>query len=460
MGSVDSKLTPFGHPMLKHFLLDPKYKNMNHGSYGIYPRVVRDERRKFQDEVEARPDPFIRYYDAEYLDVSRTAIAKMLNVPVEEIVFTPNATTGVNTVIRNLAYAQGDVAIYFATTYGACEKMLIYATETTPLQTRRVEYSFPISHEEIVKRFLETVKQAKSEGLNVRFALFDTIVSNPGVRFPFERLLEECVIEGVLSLVDGAHGIGQIPLDLSELKPDFFVSNCHKWLYLPRGCAVFHVPRRNQHLIRTTIPTSHGFRPLNADVPIPIPMADTKSNFELQFEFVATTDSSQYLCVPAALKFREEVCGGEEKIRSYCIQLAHEGGNAAAEILGTDVMCEPGVDPKVAGASKIRDCVFANVRIPLAVDDGSGRHTEKESPYPIIKKKNVSQVCQWMQKQLMFKQNTAIPSFPHGGWIWARLSAQTYLEVEDFKWAGGVLKELAARVGKGEAYKELGITDV
>lgn len=36
-----------------------------------------------------------------------------------------------------------------------------------------------------------------------------------------------------------------------------------------------------------------------------------KSAFESLFEFVATSDDTPYLCIPAALHFRAEVCGGE-----------------------------------------------------------------------------------------------------------------------------------------------------
>lgn len=172
----------------------------------------------------------MRYQYAEHLLASRTTVANLLNVPVDTCVFVQNATLGINTVLRNLVYDPGDVIVYFDSIYGACEKTIVSIVETTPHVTPRkvVGYEFPCEHEEIVKRFLKVVKALPEEGLKAKVAVFDTICSLPGVRFPFERLTEECRRLGILSCVDGAHGIGHIPLDLGKLDPDFFVSNCHK----------------------------------------------------------------------------------------------------------------------------------------------------------------------------------------------------------------------------------------
>jgi selenocysteine lyase/cysteine desulfurase len=139
-----------------------------------------------------------------------------------------NATTGMGTVLHNLVFSPGDVLIYFDTVYGAVENAITYRTQTTPLRAFKVKYKFPISHAEIVRQFRGAVMAARGQGLNVKVAVFDTIVSQPGVRFPFESLIELCRAEEILSVVDGAHAVGQIPLDLGQLQPDFLVSNCHK----------------------------------------------------------------------------------------------------------------------------------------------------------------------------------------------------------------------------------------
>ncbi|KAE8393667.1 pyridoxal phosphate-dependent transferase [Aspergillus alliaceus] len=444
--------TPFGAPMRAHFLFDPNFKNLNHGSYGTYPRTVQSTLHSLQNAAEARPDAFIRITRGKGIDESRLAVSKLLNVPVNECVLVKNATTGVSTVLRNLIFQPNDALIYFDTTYGAVEHGLVSLTESTPLQTRKVEYQLPISHDELVTRFRDVVTKTRNEGLTVRVAVFDTIVSMPGVRFPFETLTEVCRGEGILSLIDGAHGIGHIPLDLGALRPDFFTSNLHKWLFVPRGCAVLYVPLRNQHLIRTTLPTSWGFIPRSAETsPAPAKNDGSKSAFEYLFEYTPTTDDTPFLCVRSALKFRAEVCGGEDRIHTYLEKLARSAADIVARALGTEVMQEPGL--KEGEASQLRRCGLATVRLPIAVtsDSESGHaittvRDEKGGTYLSVKPAVVPAVSLWFRDTLIEEYGTFVPVFQYGGWLWTRLSAQVYLEESDFEWLAGVLKECLARV--------------
>lgn len=68
----------------------------------------------------------------------------------------------------------------------------------------------------------------------------------PGVRMPFERLTATCKELGVLSCIDGAHGVGHVELDLGKLDPDFFVSNCHKYVSLVPNVLIL-IPPRSLH---------------------------------------------------------------------------------------------------------------------------------------------------------------------------------------------------------------------
>lgn len=165
-------------------------------------------------------------------------MAKFLKVDVETITFVPNATTGINTVMRNLVFQPKDKIVHFSTIYGACGKTVSYVTETTPAEAVRIEYSYPVSDEWLVGEFKRVVKGEQEAGNNVKVAIFDTVVSMPGVRVPFERLTAACKELGVLSCVDGAHSVRHVELDLGKLDCDFLVSNYHKLVFLPYSLRV------------------------------------------------------------------------------------------------------------------------------------------------------------------------------------------------------------------------------
>lgn len=228
---------PFGHSMRNKYFscFDKAYIPLNHGSFGAFPTIVRDRQRELQDQIEARADHFLRYAFPRLLDQARVAVAPLLGVATDEVVLLPNVTTGINTVLRSLVFAKGDVILHFSTDYDANYKTIDYVCESTSAEQVLVEIQYPIEDDEIVKRFRDMVRivndrdESSSQKKRVKIALFDTVVAFPGVRMPWEALIKACRELGVLSLIDGAHGIGHIDLtSLGEVGPDFFTSNCYK----------------------------------------------------------------------------------------------------------------------------------------------------------------------------------------------------------------------------------------
>ena len=212
-------------------------------------------------------------------------------------------------------------------------------------------------------------------------------------------------------------------------------------------------------MIRSCVPTSWGFQSL----PSPgkptraSPFPDRKGNyFTNLFQFVATVDSTPYLVVPEAVQFRQEICGGEEKIQEYCMRIVQEGASRMAEILGTEVL-----DNKSKTLTK---CCFANVRLPLTFTSSSSTSNDPRAETAVergtadlqvngeakINAADAPKIVLWLMSAATREFDTLIPTVYHAGAVWARSSGQIYNEIRDFEWGANVLQQLCERIRKGE----------
>lgn len=304
---------------------------------------------------------------------------------------------------------------------GSCEKIVQFVCDTVPgLKAMKVDLEYPISNDEI----LALTQSALEKDLSVKVVLMDAISSVPGVRFPWERVCGLCRQNGIYSLVDGAHAITQIPVDITESQPDFFVSNLHKWSYVPRGCAVLYVRTSLQPLIHS-MPIGHGYvSPTQPFIPSPH-TPSTEGQWVTAHEWVGTADWSGYLSVVAAFEFIER-CGGAQKIRDYCHGLAVEGGNRAAEILGTEVLRDDGGE---------HTANMVNVRLPLDIPDKTSTTFVEQ-----LNAQRDSLVDRLFEKDC-FVYPFLMRQKGKQGW-WCRISAQIYLDLDDFERGALILKKI------------------
>ncbi|KAL1875720.1 hypothetical protein VTK73DRAFT_9909 [Phialemonium thermophilum] len=449
MGSSRSNRGESRNALLSHFSFDPLYHNLNHASYGATPKPVQLRLRSLQDEVESCPDRFIRKSYPRLLNANRAAVADLLRVPLDTIVFVPNATTALNVILTNLEWHDDgkDEILFFSTIYGACGKTVDYVVDSRRgfVSSRSIPLVYPVEDADIVARFETAVHASRDEGRRPRLCVFDVVSSLPGVKFPFEAMTHKCKDLGVMSVIDGAQAIGMVDSKLDMIDPDFWFSNCHKWLYVPRACAVLYCPERNQHLLSATVPVSHGY--VKKWLPTP------RNHFVSNFQYTGTLDFSPYLCVIEALAWRREVVGGEERVQERCVALAKKGGQRVAEMLGTEVL-----DNKTG---TMTNCAMTNVRLPIRVVATTNQRKEEScisgdasqagrGEIPVIQGDKVDSVAQWMMDVLLEQYRTFIVVYGHGNHVYVRLSAQVYLDLGDFEWAGRTLGELCRRVAERE----------
>lgn len=207
--------------------------------------------------IEGNVDRLIKLHLPEYLTPARHRMAKFVGAGPDEAVFVPNASHGLNTVLRNLVWNKEDIIVTgrwrpppFAntqlplltwpaatTTYNAIERTARYISDLPPHPSVSVfELNFPTTRASILQAFrvrldelnakLQTAQRRIGGGTKLKIvAIIDSIASNPGVYLPWKEMVALCRERGILTVVDAAHSVGQEPnINLSEAGPDFWVA--------------------------------------------------------------------------------------------------------------------------------------------------------------------------------------------------------------------------------------------
>ncbi|HEY3243486.1 MAG TPA: aminotransferase class V-fold PLP-dependent enzyme, partial [Phycisphaerae bacterium] len=304
--------------------LDPAVTFLNHGSFGACPLAVLEAQRRFRDQMERQPLRFFVRELEPLLDAARTELAGFIGAQPQDVAFVPNATAGVNAVLRSLAFAPGDELLTTDHEYNACRNVLNFVAERCSAEVIVAAVPFPLdSPEQTVAAIMQHVSP------RTRLALLDHVTSQTGLVLPIAELVGRLAERGVDTLVDGAHAPGMVPLDVKEIGAAYYTGNCHKWLCVPKGAGFLHVRREKQGMIRP-VSISHGANSPRTD----------RSRFLLEFDWTGTDDPSPYLCIPEALHFMGGLLpGGWPALMAHNRRLALAARHTLCDALGVPPPC-------------------------------------------------------------------------------------------------------------------------
>ncbi|GFR99628.1 cysteine desulfurase [Elysia marginata] len=380
----------------KEFLLDPSVAFFNHGSYGTVPRRVLRLQQEYNEEREVHPDFWTRLNAKRYYDQARSALAKFVGARVENLQLAVNATQAINCVVRSFPFNSGDGLLNCSYTYGAitnlCED---FTSRIRPdVENIVVQLAFPPTSEDSV---VEKYEDILNKHPNIKMAIIDHITSPSSVVMPLKKLVDLCHSRGVKVVVDGAHCLGQMSLNLEEHGAEAYVANAHKWLYTPRGCAILYLSQDSHTWARPPATSWHFTGPL-----------------DMQFFDQGTQDHVPFICARHGLEFYEAL-GGMDRIVGYTRAVAEE----AVQLIEREVGLKPAKIPKSMEAPNLRMLEFP----PL-----------KAFPYSV---ENL-----WKLHRALFGDMSVFGLVvPVDGKFYLRISVQVYTSKEDIAALVQVLKK-------------------
>lgn len=362
------------------FLLDPDTVFLNHGSFGACPREVFEHYQRWQLEMERNPVEFLGRRSGALLAAARQRLGAWLGVSGADLVFIPNATTGVNIVARSLQLHAGDEVLTTDHEYGACDAAWRIVCERAGAQLRRVTVALPFEPERWVAGLMAQVTP------RTRIIFASHITSTTALIFPVAELCARARAAGIPTLIDGAHAPGQVALDLQDVGADYYTGNCHKWLCAPKGSAFLHARAQGQAALDATV-VSWGYV-AGEGGHSGFDAYTGRSTFERRLQWQGTRDLAAFLSVPAAIDFQARHDWPARRLRCHeqAIDTLHR------------VTRRNGLQAVAADASYAQ-----MVTIPVRSSDADG-----------------------LRRWLFEQHRIEVPVTQHGGHTFVRLSVQAY----------------------------------
>lgn len=295
--------------------LEPGVTYLNHGSFGPSPDCVRRAREEWLAALERQPMDFLVRRLEPLLDDAAGKLAAFVGCRGDDLVFVPNATTGMNIVADTIELEAGDEVLLTDHEYGAVVR--IWGKRCGRVGAKCVTARLPLpleSHDAVVDAIFNCVTD------QTRLIVVSHVTSQTAAIFPIAEICTRARAARIPVCVDGPHAVAMTPLRLSDLGCDFYAASCHKWLSGPFGSGFLYVAPRWRGKLEPGV-TSWGKS-----------LSGRDASWRDEFYWPGTYDPTPFLTLPAAIEFLHRV--GLEEFRARTHALARYARQAVAGFSG------------------------------------------------------------------------------------------------------------------------------
>ena len=218
--------------------LKPDYINLENGYYNFIPKPTMEKYMKHIQMVNYEASYYMRTVQWENKDKVRDRLAKLVGASSEEIIITRNTTESLDMIIGGYPWQRNDEAIFAEQDYGAMKDQFNLMAKKYGIVNKIVSLpNHPESDEEIVSLYESQITP------KTRLLMVCHMVNITGQILPVKKICDMAHKHGVEVMVDGAHCVGHIDVNISELGCDYYGSSLHKWLSVPLGSGMLFVAK-------------------------------------------------------------------------------------------------------------------------------------------------------------------------------------------------------------------------
>ena len=215
-----------------------KTKYFQTGTYGPTPLSVIEEVNKYM-LLEGSFGPAAK--DSKEIitskeDYSRKILSNFLNTDENNLSITQNTSQAIAKVFKNIEWKKEDEIIISSSEHVSTIGFIQTIIKKYNIKLKTID-SF-LSEDIFVKKLNSLLNE------NVKLVCMSHVTSPDGVILPIKKIIELCMSNNILSMIDGAQSVGVINIDLKEYDPDFFVGSGHKWMLGPLGTGFLYISNR------------------------------------------------------------------------------------------------------------------------------------------------------------------------------------------------------------------------
>jgi len=216
------------------YKLDRSLINLNNGFTAPCPRVVLESEFRYLEMINMLPVHY-QAMVAENVETIRVRMAKEFGCDPTELALTRGASESLQIAQNGIDLEAGDEVVTTEQDYPRMLTTWDQRMRREGIKVTRLQFNVPATADELYRMFEQAVTP------RTKVFHFCHITNLTAQLFPVARIARFARSKGIVTIIDGAHALGQFPFKLRDLECDAYGVSLHKWLMAPIGNGCLYV---------------------------------------------------------------------------------------------------------------------------------------------------------------------------------------------------------------------------